>query len=322
MNCRFFTLVVRASGGTCVATQPFRYFSPSTPLHTTSKSSTSTSPSSNNAFWKRRAIARFLPASTAVAVTLGKTRSPHSSNDAELTNPWLNQNRKLRHLSAISLRNLGMPLPPTKESLRNADADADDDDEDLDLNPAKALERRRRRRRRSSGSLTPAQVQERVAQRRGDVYFTLHSPPDCGQPVYTSEVVPRSMNPDFLLLDLSKHGGPSVSRSGEVAIKVFCNYGNGWIQTVEDEVQLAGLSFLGRVLESCNKRLPENCVVWHLTDGCYAWLEGEPPAEAPGWDANAVVVCAGTPLRCAGLRCTEQFADKEVLRPPPRTTRC
>ena len=215
-----------------------------------------------------------------------------------------------------------MPLPPTKENPKNADAGADDDDEDLDLNPAKALERRRRRRRRSSGSLTPAQVQERVAKRRGDVYFTLHSPPDCDQPVYTSEVVPRSMNPDFQLLDLSKHGDPSVSRSGEVTIKVFCNYGNGWIQTVEDEVRLAGLSFLGRALESCNKRLPENCVVWHLTDGCYAWLERELLAEAPGWDANAVVVCAGIPLRCSGLRCKEQFADKEVLRPPRRTTRC
>ena len=199
-----------------------------------------------------------------------------------------------------------MPLPPPKENPKDADADADDDDdEDLDLNPAKALERRRRRRRRrSSSSLTPAQVQEKVAQRRGDVYFTLHSPPDCDQPLYTSEVVSKSMNPDFQLLDLSKHGGPSASRRGEVTIKVFCNYGNGWIQTVEDEIQLAGLTFLGRVLESYDKRLPENCVVWHLTDGCYAWLEGEPPPEAPGWDANAVMVCARTPLRCTAPHCT------------------
>ena len=213
-----------------------------------------------------------------------------------------------------------MPLPPPKEGPKGTDADADADgyDEDLDLNPAKALERRRRRRRRrSSSSLTPAQMQEKVAQRRGDVYFTLYSPPDCRQPVYTSEVVPRSMNPDFRLFDLSKHGSPGVSRSDEVTIKVFCNYGNGWIQTVEDEIQLAGLSFLGRVLESYDNRLPENCVVWHLADGCYAWLGGELPPEAPGWDANALMVGARTLLYCA-----EPLADKEVFRQPRHTTRC
>ncbi|KAF8249531.1 hypothetical protein K440DRAFT_581778 [Wilcoxina mikolae CBS 423.85] len=194
-------------------------------------------------------------------------------------------NRRLRNLSSISLRNLGKRQPQQPQPHDDDDDDDDDNDDDHDnayLDPREAM----KRRRRSTKTFRPGELRRWegvVAGRRGDVFFTLHVPgAEEGEVVYISEVVEKTMNPDFQPFDLNACD-PVVSRRNDVVVKVWCDFGEGWTLAVEAEVKLAALTFLGRTLESWGKPLPANCVVWYLSDGCYTsfWDEETPPEVPP-----------------------------------------
>ncbi|KAA8914865.1 UV radiation resistance protein and autophagy-related subunit 14-domain-containing protein, partial [Sphaerosporella brunnea] len=120
-----------------------------------------------------------------------------------------------------------------------------------------------------------------IASRRGDVFFSLHilGEEEEEEPVYVSEVVEKAVNPDFQHFDLPQEN--KVGRCDEVAVKVFCDYGEGWVLLLEARIWLGGLRYLGKGLENWREPLPPNCVVMWLSDGCYATLWDKEPEEPP-----------------------------------------
>jgi hypothetical protein len=128
-----------------------------------------------------------------------------------------------------------------------------------------------------------------MSTRRGDVFFSLHTAGEHEKPVYISEVVEKSMNPDFQHFDLT--GSPASGLSC-VTLKVWCDFGGGgdgvdrrWSFLIEEELELEKLTFLARSMENCWYSLPPNCIVWHLTDGCYTMF----------WDAVTKEKTIGLP---------------------------
>jgi hypothetical protein len=107
-------------------------------------------------------------------------------------------------------------------------------------------------------------------------------------------VVEKAMNPDFQHFDLPV--GTEVSRSDEVVLKVFCDYGDGWILLVEAQLWLGGLKYLGKGLETWREPLPQNCIVLWMSDGCYAsfWDMGPevPPPMEREEKEDVTMVCS------------------------------
>ncbi|KAI5807003.1 UV radiation resistance protein and autophagy-related subunit 14-domain-containing protein [Geopyxis carbonaria] len=195
----------------------------------------------------------------------------------------LPQNRRLRHLSGLSLRNLGAPATPPGASPApsklpttpaTAAGEVDDDVPPIPTLDNSQMKKPEQRRRRSTKVLL--QRWESASQTlRGDAFFSLHRMPTVegeeGKPLYISEVVPKSMNPDFQSFDLSS-AGPAVTRSDCVVVKVWVDYGaaEGWSLLVESEVKLGELGYLGKNIADWRFPLPRNAIVFHLADGCYA----------------------------------------------------
>jgi len=167
-----------------------------------------------------------------------------------------------------------------------------------------------------------------VANRRGDVFFSLHVA-GAQEPVYISEIVGKSMNPDFQAFNLNDCG-PWVSRMEGVTVKVWWRGAGGelWQLLLQAEVCLSGLSFVGRSLENWSYPFPENCVLFRLEDGFYTsfWDGGKGAAAAA-----AAAVRAAAPAEVNGaaerphgviVRMLSLFEMLELMkdsRPPPMT---
>ena len=160
------------------------------------------------------------------------------------------------------------------------------------------------RRRRSTKTINPLEIRRWegvVTARRGDVFFSLHLAA-ASEPIYISEVVHKSMNPDFQSFDLDLCCAPAVGRSNEVVVRVWCDWGTGWRLAVEADVYLGALTYLGRDLESWRRPLPGNAIVFALADGVYTsfWDAAAPaPPPAPPPPEHETVVC---PAPAAGRR--------------------
>merc|ERR1712093_638904 len=134
----------------------------------------------------------------------------------------LPQNRKLRHLQGIYVRNLTLSRPrgrtiddgelnktPQKLEALRASGTLHHAHSSGDLRPPKL-------RRRSSNwvGATPdfrqKKLEDVIDSRMADTFFTLHC---AGQedPIYISEVVEKAMNPTFRFFDLSSFG-PATTR--------------------------------------------------------------------------------------------------------------
>ncbi|CAL3972395.1 hypothetical protein PZA11_004476 [Diplocarpon coronariae] len=195
----------------------------------------------------------------------------------------LPQNRKLRHLQGIYVRNL------TLSRSRGQAAD----DATLNKSPQKlaALRGPQLQHARSSGDLRPAQSRSRSANwvgappsfrqkkledvlesRMADTFFTLH----CRgreEPIYISEVVGKAMNPSFRFFDLSCFG-PATTRRDSVTVKVWVKR-KDWKPLLEEEVNLQALQFVGTLK---GHPFPPNCILFHLIDGIYTVdLASKPP---------------------------------------------
>ncbi|OTA06784.1 hypothetical protein A9Z42_0075390 [Trichoderma parareesei] len=203
----------------------------------------------------------------------------------------LPQNRKLRHLKGLSLRNLS--FAPVQ--LRTAD------DATLSLNrssPGKlgalrqsgqlhgsrssdnlrqdgadsARSQMPRRTSLSTLSTSPAQRQRRLKQlldeTLGDVFFSLHVA-GIDEPVYVSEVRERSANFNFQFFDLAARGS-SVSRACRIVIRVWARQLKQatWTFLLEELVDLRELRFIGTLLD---RRYPPNALIFHLEDGVYSF---------------------------------------------------
>ncbi|KAF1359859.1 UV radiation resistance-associated gene protein [Lizonia empirigonia] len=158
-----------------------------------------------------------------------------------------------------------------------ADADADDrfDDDPL-RNPATPTRPARGMRRRSTLEWTnasPLTRQKRLedisAGRMADTFFTLHIDAQ-PEPVYISEVAEKAMNPNFKFFDLGPCG-PAVTRLDKLTVKVWAKSETmkDWQFLIDHTVHFGSLQFIGKTLGSFPHPLPQNCVLFHMTDGIY-----------------------------------------------------
>lgn len=230
------------------------------------------------------------------------------------------QNRKLRHLQGLSIRNLSI-APPTRARGKTID---DDDipyslktpvklasqaqnrsvtqsrsytdlksispkvqpvDGDQGQHDKQLRESRRIRRRStlpwSGGNLETRQTKlEDIARSRmADAWFSIHCDGIDG-PVYISEIVERTTNPDFRVLDLNVCG-PHVSRMDQLTVKLWVKSENmnDYALLLELHLSLRSLQFVGKSLETFHQPLPPNCVLFHFADGIFTNLTDLPPTQ-------------------------------------------
>ncbi|KAI0198548.1 UV radiation resistance-associated protein [Astrocystis sublimbata] len=189
------------------------------------------------------------------------------------------QNRRLRHLHGIYLRNLSFTKPHGRASDDlDADLSSSRPQEPL-LSPQRQLHHARSseslrprpstRRRSTLANATPVtrhkQLEYTVESRAADVFFSLHceGEPD---PVYISEVGQRSMNFNFRFFDLAS-AGPSVTRLSEVNVRLWTKRRESWNLLLSHAIDLRSLHYLGNLR---NHHFPPNCLVFHLEDGIYS----------------------------------------------------
>lgn len=102
-----------------------------------------------------------------------------------------------------------------------------------------------------------------------DAFFSLHADTNA-EPFYISEVVDKAMNPNFRFFDLES-SGPGVTRLDKLTIKVWAKNENtsGWQYLIELTANLRGLQFIGKSLNNFKHPLPQNSILFHMTDGIY-----------------------------------------------------
>jgi len=185
-------------------------------------------------------------------------------------------------------------------------------------------------RRRSTKSFNPAELrrwESVVSRRRSDVFFSLHLPDadvHDNEPLYISEIVEKSMNPDFQCFGLAPCGS-AVGRLDRVAIRVWADSGGGWKLLIDADVYLGALVHLGESLEDWRFPLPKNAVVWQLSDGVYTSFwdgEMEVPKEVTAAAAEAAVE-RGSPTMVGANVSVALETDKLTMagRLPARTMR-
>ncbi|KAI9667352.1 MAG: hypothetical protein M1821_000167 [Bathelium mastoideum] len=146
----------------------------------------------------------------------------------------------------------------------------------------------KKHRRRSSVHWTDGapQVRQRKLEdvatgRLVDSFFSLHIK-DLDKPLYVSEVVDRAMNPDFRFFDLNGCDS-SIIRQNEFTVKVWArNESMHEYQFLIDwTVEMPRLQYIGKTLESFDKSLSTNCVLFHLEDGIYTSFTTFPQVKLP-----------------------------------------
>ncbi|KAI0843875.1 UV radiation resistance protein and autophagy-related subunit 14-domain-containing protein [Daldinia vernicosa] len=206
----------------------------------------------------------------------------------------LPQNRRLRHLQGIYLRNLSFTRPHGRA--------ADDLEADLPSTKLQPLHdgTPQLHHSKSSGSLLPRpanfrrrsttlanispvtrqkQLEYTVESRAADVFFSLHCH-DGEEPVYISEVGERAMNFNFRFFDLSQ-AGPTVTRRHQFIIKIWAKKQQSWGLLLTENVDLRSLNYLGTLR---NHQFPPNCLVFQLLDGPYSFelsSQTPEPKQAP-----------------------------------------
>lgn len=100
-------------------------------------------------------------------------------------------------------------------------------------------------------------------------WFSIHHE-ETENPIYISEVMEKSMNPSFSFFDLDTSVA-SIVRSDTFTLRVWTksDFANEYQILVELNVNMRSLQFIGRSLENFHHPLPENCIVFHLSDGIY-----------------------------------------------------
>ncbi|KAM7194636.1 UV radiation resistance protein and autophagy-related subunit 14 domain containing protein [Naviculisporaceae sp. PSN 640] len=197
----------------------------------------------------------------------------------------LPQNRKLRHLRGIYLRNLTFTRPRGRTiddaSLNKSAAKLETLRETAQLHHAASSEdlRPSAGRRRSTNPLNanPLTRQKRIEDTfdtsLADSFFSIHVDGE-EQPVYISEVAGRSANFNFRPFDLSALER-SVTRSAQITIKVWARPRDAWSLLLVDDVDLRALNWLGDIQ---NVHFPPNSLIFHMIDGIYSIdLSGKPP---------------------------------------------
>ncbi|KAH8898036.1 hypothetical protein GQ53DRAFT_742813 [Thozetella sp. PMI_491] len=191
----------------------------------------------------------------------------------------LPQNRKVRHLRGIHLRNLsfhrteGRTVDDAAINQTSSKLDALRDTPQLHHALSSESLRPQKGRRRSSvlAVASPATRQKRledaVENRVADVFFELRVDGE-PEPIYSSEVIERSTNFNFNFFELDNLNA-SITRSPRITVEVWTRrqLGAQWTFLIEDHVDLRQLHWLG---SPRNAQFPPNSLVFHLIDGIYS----------------------------------------------------
>ncbi|KAL4920546.1 UV radiation resistance protein and autophagy-related subunit 14-domain-containing protein [Aspergillus aurantiobrunneus] len=225
--------------------------------------------------------------------------------------------RKLRHLQAVSVRNLVVD-PPSRTRGKTID---DEDIPNSLQSPSKILaqdantslhhsrsfsnlksspapsdrsvrsEQRlplRQARRKSTlpwsdpnPQIRQVKLEDITRSRMANTWFSIHCD-GVDEPVYVSEVVEDAMNPNFRAFDLN-FSGPLVSRLDRLTLRLWVKMAtmDEYIVLVELRLHLRSLQFLGRSLDSFHQPLPANSILFHFPDGVYTNLTDIPPVWTP-----------------------------------------
>ncbi|KAH8198909.1 hypothetical protein TruAng_006917 [Truncatella angustata] len=202
------------------------------------------------------------------------------SLSAESTRPLLlPQNRRLRHLQGIYLRNLSFFRPtgktaddlhlgkgsPTKLQALKSSQQLHHAASSDSLRDRPAQVRRRSTNLASKSPMTRQKALETAIEgRAADVFLSLHVD-GVQNPVYVSEVAERSTNFNFRFFDLAQ-AHSDITRSALVTIKVWAKRRGHWMFLLDQAVDLRLLNFIGSLR---NQHFPPNCLVFHLVDGIY-----------------------------------------------------
>ncbi|KAF0320433.1 UV radiation resistance-associated protein [Colletotrichum asianum] len=188
----------------------------------------------------------------------------------------LSQNRKLRHLRGIYLRNLSFVRPRGRtidDTLLNAtpakiEAVRDTPHLHHALSSDNIRPKAPRRRSTALAQASPLtrqrMLQLTVDGRAADVFFSLHCE-DEEEPVYVSELKEHATNFNFQFFDLNHHGA-SVTRAPVFTIKIWAKR-TSWALLLEDIIDLRSLHFIGSLQ---NHKFPPNALIFHLADGVYS----------------------------------------------------
>ena len=112
-------------------------------------------------------------------------------------------------------------------------------------------------------------LEDVAASRLADTWFSIHCD-GISEPVYVSEIMDKSMNPSFRFFDLDT-SSPETVRSSHLILKLWAKNDqmDDYVLLIDIELSLKSLQFIGKNLENFHHPLPENCVLFHLTDGIY-----------------------------------------------------
>jgi len=130
-------------------------------------------------------------------------------------------------------------------------------------------------------------LEDITADRMADTFFSLHVAGSEG-PVYISEVAEKAMNPNFKFFDLGPCG-PGVTRLDKITVRVWAKSQSmdKWQYLMDYTVQLRSLQFIGKTLGNFRHPLPQNCILFHMTDGIYTSFMDLPTQEKAGQDLLA-----------------------------------
>ena len=117
--------------------------------------------------------------------------------------------------------------------------------------------------------LRQQKLEEVAASRLADTWFSIHCK-NVFEPVYISEIMDKSMNPSFRFFDLNALG-PHVGRLSGMRLRLWAKNSKmeEYTMLIDIELSLSSLQFIGKDLENFHHPLPENCLLFHLTDGIY-----------------------------------------------------
>lgn len=113
-------------------------------------------------------------------------------------------------------------------------------------------------------------AQDAIARHTASVFFSVHGVSTPGEPLYVSEVVDRTMNPDFRGFDLGSVSS-AVLRETRLVLRVWAQRADAadWTFLLETTLDLRHLTYIGRSPENLPTSLPDNTVLVTLTDGMY-----------------------------------------------------
>jgi hypothetical protein len=112
-------------------------------------------------------------------------------------------------------------------------------------------------------------LEDIAADRMADTFFTLHVEQH-DEPIYISEVAEKAMNPNFRFFDLASCG-PGVTRLDKLTVRIWAKSESmdKWQYLLDYTMHLRSLQFIGKTLGRFRHPLPQNCILFHMTDGIY-----------------------------------------------------